>query len=125
MSADTPEQLEGLRRAGRVVAQTIEVVKAAVAPGVSTGELDQIAADYLAEQGARSGPILTYGYPGAICISVDDEVVHGLPGPAPGRARQDRRRRRARRLSRRRCHDRRGGSRELAQAAPDERDPGR
>src|SRR6201995_4250056 len=80
MSVDTPEQLEGLRRAGRVVAQTIEVVKAAVAPGVSTGELDQIAADYLAERGARSGPILTYGYPGSICISVDDEVVHGIPG---------------------------------------------
>jgi methionyl aminopeptidase len=80
MSVDTPEQLEGLRRAGRVVAQTIEVVKAAVAPGMSTGELDRIAADYLAEQGARSGPILTYGYPGSICISVDDEVVHGIPG---------------------------------------------
>src|SRR5689334_17080919 len=79
MSVDTPEQLEGLRRAGRVVAQTIEVVKAAVAPGVSTGELDRIAADYLAERGARSGPILTYGYPGSICISVDDEVVHGIP----------------------------------------------
>jgi methionyl aminopeptidase len=80
MSVDTPEQLEGLRRAGRVVAQTIEVVRAAVAPGVSTGELDQIAADHLAQQGARSGPILTYGYPGSICISVDDEVVHGIPG---------------------------------------------
>jgi methionyl aminopeptidase len=80
MSVDTPEQLEGLRRAGRVVAQTLEVVKAAVAPGVSTGELDRIAADYLAEQGARSGPILTYGYPGSICISVDDQVVHGIPG---------------------------------------------
>ena len=80
MSIDTPEQLEGLRRAGRVVAQTIEVVKAAVAPGISTGELDGIAADYLAQQGARSGPILTYGYPGSICISVGDEVVHGIPG---------------------------------------------
>jgi methionyl aminopeptidase len=80
MSIDTPEQLQGLRRAGRVVAQTLERVKAAVAPGVSTGELDRIAADYLAQQGARSGPILTYGYPGSICISVDDEVVHGIPG---------------------------------------------
>jgi methionyl aminopeptidase len=80
MSIDTPEQLEGLRRVGRVVAQTIEVVKAAVAPGVSTGELDRIAAEYMASQGAQSGPILTYGYPGSICISVDDEVVHGIPG---------------------------------------------
>ncbi|MGZ4215704.1 MAG: type I methionyl aminopeptidase [Solirubrobacteraceae bacterium] len=80
MSVDTPEELEGLRRAGRVVAQTLEVVKAAVAPGVTTGELDRIAADYLGDQGARSGPILTYGYPGSICISVDDQVVHGIPG---------------------------------------------
>jgi methionyl aminopeptidase len=80
MSVDTPEQLQGLRRAGRVVAQTLKVVKAAVAPGVTTGELDRIAADYLAQQGARSGPILTYGYPGSICISVDDQVVHGIPG---------------------------------------------
>lgn len=80
MSVDTPEQLKGLRRAGRVVAQTLKVVKAAVAPGVTTGELDRIAADYLAQQGARSGPILTYGYPGSICISVDDQVVHGIPG---------------------------------------------
>jgi methionyl aminopeptidase len=80
MSVDTPEQLRGLRRAGRVVARTLEIVKAAVAPGVTTGELDRIAADYLAQQGARSGPILTYGYPGSICISVDDQVVHGIPG---------------------------------------------
>ena len=81
MSVDTPEQLKGLRRAGRVVAQTLQVVKAAVAPGVSTGELDRIAADVpCASHGARSGPILTYGYPGSICISVDDQVVHGIPG---------------------------------------------
>ena len=80
MSVDTPEQLEGLRRAGRVVAETLKVVKAAVAPGISTGELDRIAAEYLASRGARSGPILTYGYPGSICISVDDQVVHGIPG---------------------------------------------
>ena len=80
MSVDTPEQLQGLRRAGRVVAQTLKLLKAAVAPGISTGELDRIAAEFLAEQGARSGPILTYGYPGSICISVDDQVVHGIPG---------------------------------------------
>lgn len=80
MSVDTPEQLLGLRRAGRLVAQTLKLLKAAVAPGVTTGELDRIAADYLAEQGARSGPILTYDYPGSICISVDDQVVHGIPG---------------------------------------------
>ncbi len=57
-------------------------------PGASTAELDAIAADFLAEQGARSGPILTYGYPGSICVSVEDEVVHGIPGPRLLRAGQ-------------------------------------
>ncbi len=80
MSVDTPEQLEGLKRAGRVVAATLKALRDAVAPGVTTGRLDQIAAEVFAAHGARSGPILTYGYPGSICISVDDEVVHGIPG---------------------------------------------
>jgi methionyl aminopeptidase len=80
MSADTPEQLEGLRRAGQVVAATLQLLEEAVAPGVSTAELDEIAAGFLAANGARSGPIITYGYPGWICISVDDQVVHGVPG---------------------------------------------
>ncbi|MEA2250571.1 MAG: methionyl aminopeptidase [Solirubrobacteraceae bacterium] len=81
MSVDTPEQLEGLRRAGRVVAATIAALRAAVAPGRTTAELDALAADVFAAHGARSGPILTYRYPGAVCLSVDDEVVHGVPGP--------------------------------------------
>ncbi|MDQ6607659.1 MAG: type I methionyl aminopeptidase [Actinomycetota bacterium] len=81
MSVDTPDQLEGLRRAGRLVAATLRLVKHAAVPGASTAELDAVAADFLAEQGARSGPILTYGYPGSICVSVEDEVVHGIPGP--------------------------------------------
>ena len=80
MSVDTPEQLLGLRRAGRVVAAALQTLKAAVAPGVSTGQLDRIAAGFFASHGARSGPILTYGYPGSICISVDEQVVHGVPG---------------------------------------------
>jgi methionyl aminopeptidase len=80
MSVETPEQLEGLRRAGRLVARTLRALRTAVVPGVSTGELDELAAGLLAAAGANSGPIMTYGYPGAICISVGDEVVHGVPG---------------------------------------------
>jgi methionyl aminopeptidase len=81
MSVDSPEQLESLRRAGRVVAATLQAMRAAAVPGVTTAELDALAARVLADHGARSGPILTYGYPGAVCLSVDDEVVHGIPGP--------------------------------------------
>jgi methionyl aminopeptidase len=63
MSVDTPEQLRGLRRAGRVVAATLKALRNAVAPGVTTAELDALAARMFAKHGARSGPILTYGYP--------------------------------------------------------------
>src|SRR5450755_113815 len=80
MSVDTPEQLEGLKRAGRVVAETLRSLRRAVAPGVTTGELDELAEEIFVAHGAQSGPILTYGYPGSICVSVDDEVVHGIPG---------------------------------------------
>ena len=81
MSVDTPEELAGLRRAGRAVAATLREVARRVRPGVSTAELDALAAQVLARHGARSAPALVYGFPGAICISVDDEAVHGIPGP--------------------------------------------
>ena len=88
MSADTPEDVTGLWGAGRLVAATLELLEDAVAPGVSTLELDRQAASFFEQHGARSGPILTYDYPGAICISVDDEVVHGIPGSRVLRAGQ-------------------------------------
>jgi methionyl aminopeptidase len=81
MSVDTPEELEGLRRAGVLAADVLRLVRDRVAPGVSTAELDALAAERMREDGARSAPIVTYGFPGAICVSVGDEVVHGIPGP--------------------------------------------
>src|SRR5262245_42670365 len=80
MSIEHPDDLAGLRAAGRVVATTLREVRRLVRPGVTTGELDRAAARSLARQGARSAPGITYGFPGAICISVGDEVVHGIPG---------------------------------------------
>lgn len=79
MTVDEPEQLEGLRRAGLVIARTLRTLRGAIAPGVQTDTLDDVAAALFAAHGARSGPILTYGYPASICISVDDEVVHAIP----------------------------------------------
>src|SRR6186713_979843 len=81
MSADTPEELAGLRRAGRAVSATLREVARRVRPGVTTAELDAFAAQVFARHGARSAPALVYGFPGTICISVDDECVHGIPGP--------------------------------------------
>jgi methionyl aminopeptidase len=86
MSIDTPEELEHLRAAGRVVSDAIRAMRAAVVPGVSTGELDRIGARVFRRAGARSGPQLDYGFPGVNCISVNDEAVHGIPGPRRLRA---------------------------------------
>jgi methionyl aminopeptidase len=80
MSIDTPEELAAMRRVGALVAKTLRVLREHVRPGVTTGELDAIAAREFAREGARSGPILTYNFPGHICISVNDEIVHGIPG---------------------------------------------
>jgi len=81
VSIETPEELEGLRASGRVVAETLRAMRRAVRPGATTGELDAIAARIFRRTGARSAPHLTYGFPGATCISVNDEAVHGIPGP--------------------------------------------
>ena len=80
MSIESDADLEGLQRVGRVVALTLAETQRAVEPGVSTAELDEVAAAVLERHGARSAPALVYGFPGAICISVNDEAVHGIPG---------------------------------------------
>jgi methionyl aminopeptidase len=81
MCITSPEELAGLRRAGEVAASVRETARAAVRPGITTRELDEIAAEAMTRLGARSAPKLVYGFPGAICISVNEEAVHGIPGP--------------------------------------------
>ncbi len=81
MSIDSEEELEGLRAAGRVVAAALAAMRAAVREGTTTAELDDIALTVLSARGARSAPRLVYGFPGATCISVNGEAVHGVPGP--------------------------------------------
>jgi methionyl aminopeptidase len=81
MSVETEEELEGLRRAGRVVAEALGAMREAVREGISTAELDEVAARVLRGHGARSAPSIVYGFPGTTCISVNEEVVHGVPGP--------------------------------------------
>src|SRR3954454_24606644 len=86
MSVETPEELAGLRRVGRLVASTLRALRREVRPGVTTAELDAVAAALFATEGATSAPRTTYGFPGTICISVNDEIVHGVPGPRVLRA---------------------------------------
>jgi methionyl aminopeptidase len=81
VSTDDPADIEALKAAGRAVAETLREVRRHVRPGVTTRELDQVAERTMKRHGARSAPRLVYDFPGAICISVDDEAVHGIPGP--------------------------------------------
>src|SRR5262245_41094719 len=81
MSIETPADLRALREAARVTRQTLDALTAHVHAGVTTGELDAIAAGIFKREGARSAPAIVYGFPGHVLISVNDEIVHGIPGP--------------------------------------------
>jgi methionyl aminopeptidase len=76
----TPEQLRHMRAAGLVVAGALARTAELVAPGVTTGQLDAAAAEFITAAGARSNFKGYHGFPGVICTSVNDEVVHGIPG---------------------------------------------
>jgi methionyl aminopeptidase len=80
MSIKSAADLEGLKRAAEVVRLTLDLVARRVRPGVTTGELDAAAAQLFAAHGARSAPALVYGFPGTVLISLNDEIVHGIPG---------------------------------------------
>ena len=80
MSIESPADFDGLARVGRVVASTLKAMADTVRPGVSTAEVDAVGAGVLRRHGARSAPRIFYGFPGVNLISVNDEVVHGVPG---------------------------------------------
>ena len=77
----SPREIAIMREAGQVVAETIRVLEAEAEEGMSTKDLDQIAARMFKQAGAESTALGYFGYPGHICVSVNDEVVHGIPGP--------------------------------------------
>ena len=80
MSIRHAGQFEKLRAIGRIVRRALDQTAAAVRPGITTRELDAVGARVLAEHGAESAPPKVYGFPGALCISVNDEAIHGIPG---------------------------------------------
>jgi methionyl aminopeptidase len=71
---------EKIRETGHIVAETLAQLRLAVRPGITTGELDEIAVAALQRYGAKSSSLGYHGYPKSICTSVNDEVVHGIPG---------------------------------------------
>ena len=80
MSIETPEELDGMRAAGEVVRRVLEAMQRVVRPGISTAELDEVGERIMRQHGAQSAPALVYKFPGANCISLNDEAVHGIPG---------------------------------------------
>lgn len=80
ISIKSTEELKTMREANQIVARTHELLSKAIKPGVTTGDLNQLALDYIASQGAKPSFLNYHGYPGAICASVNEEVVHGIPG---------------------------------------------
>lgn len=76
----TPEQIDAMRAAGLVVGQTLELLRSSVRAGMSTLELDAIAEDNIRSSGATPSFKGYHGFPGSICASVNEEVVHGIPG---------------------------------------------
>ncbi|HEY3974336.1 MAG TPA: type I methionyl aminopeptidase [Candidatus Sulfotelmatobacter sp.] len=79
MSIDGPAELQGMRAAGAVVRAMLTAMKAAVRPGITTLELDDVGGAVMHEQGAQSAPAMVYQFPGVNCISVNEEAVHGIP----------------------------------------------
>jgi methionyl aminopeptidase len=80
MTIESQADVEGLQRIGGIVAQVLKRMLDAAEPGMTTRELDALGAQWLAEQGARSAPQLTYNFPGTTCISINEEAAHGIPG---------------------------------------------
>lgn len=80
MTIETQDDVAGLQRIGRTVSLVLHQMLEAAEPGMTTGELDQLGERWLEEHGARSAPRLTYDFPGATCISINEEAAHGIPG---------------------------------------------
>ena len=81
MSIASKDDWTGMERVATIVRLALEALVDAVRPGVTTAELDAIAREVLTAHRARSAPAIVYGFPGTVLISVNDEIVHGIPGP--------------------------------------------
>lgn len=81
MSIESYDQLIALKHVGRICHLALAAMARFVHAGVTTHEIADVGAKIMRDNGARSAPAMVYGFPGEICISVNDEAVHGIPGP--------------------------------------------
>ena len=80
MSIESQDDWAGLRAVSEVARDTLALLAREVRPGVATGDIDALAKDLFQSRGARSAPAIVYGFPGTVLISINNEVVHGVPG---------------------------------------------
>jgi len=80
ISLKSPREIEAMRRAGRITAQARALAGSMVKPGVTTKEIDKAVRDFIKSRGAKPSFLGYGGFPGSACISVNDEVIHGIPG---------------------------------------------
>lgn len=80
MTVSSEDDLTALKVIGRIVADALEAMGRAIEPGMTTRELDGIGRRVMEDAGARPAPEMVYGFPGATCISVNEEIAHGIPG---------------------------------------------
>ncbi|MFC6050941.1 M24 family metallopeptidase, partial [Methylobacterium hispanicum] len=80
MTVSSEDDLTALKMIGRIVADALEAMGRAIEPGMTTRELDGIGRRVMEDAGARPAPEMVYGFPGATCISVNEEIAHGIPG---------------------------------------------
>jgi methionyl aminopeptidase len=80
MTIETQSDVEGLKRVGAVVSRVLKAMLDSIEPGMTTAELDALGHKWLADFGARSAPQVMYKFPGATCISINEEAAHGIPG---------------------------------------------
>ncbi|HJE22789.1 MAG TPA: type I methionyl aminopeptidase [Methylorubrum populi] len=80
MTVSNDDDLAGLKQIGRIVADALEMMGKAIEPGMTTRDLDRIGRTFLETAGARPAPELVYAFPGATCISINEEIAHGIPG---------------------------------------------
>ncbi|MFT3690269.1 type I methionyl aminopeptidase [Paenirhodobacter sp.] len=80
MTITHQDELDEMKAIGRIVANTMQTMARAMEPGMTTGELDEIGRELLEREGAVSAPQSSYDFPGTTCISVNEEIAHGIPG---------------------------------------------
>ncbi|MEJ5358707.1 MAG: type I methionyl aminopeptidase [Desulfobacterales bacterium] len=75
-----PADVEGIRRAGRLVVDTLDLVARRLRPGIATEEIDRWVHEYTLQHGGRPAPLHYRGFPKSVCVSVNEEICHGIPG---------------------------------------------